>query len=609
MGSTHQFADVFPQTSEAQWKKLVETALKGGAFEKLIGKSADGLAIQPLYAQSSGPRAFKSKPGAWNVLARVDQPDFEAANLQALSDLEGGANGLHLIFAGSPSAHGFGLPMPTKADLATLFKDIHLQHGIAIELDLSPETFDAGALIADYAAGLGIAPNLINISFGFNPLGAMARAGGGYDWADVAPHFVSAVNSARKGGLSGPFVVADGRLVHDAGGSEAQELAFTLANAIANIRALEQSGIALEEARGMIGFRMASDADEFFSLAKFRALRRLWARIEAVMGLAHQPIHIHAESAWRMITKRDPWVNLLRTSVAAFSAGLGGADSISLLPFTQAIGLPDAFARRLARNTQLILLEESNLDKVADPAAGAGGFETLTEELCLKAWAIFQQIEAQGGLYAALKAGKVQAEIAAVKAARDKNIGRRKEAITGVSEFPNIHEADVPVLAKAPAPKLLHTGTFPALVAHRSSEAFEALRDAAEAAPVRPTVFLANLGTVADFNARSMFAKNFYEAGGLEALGNDGFASADELIAAYKESGAKIACLCSSDAIYAAQAEATAKALASAGAHVAFAGRPGELEAGLKAAGVRQFIFAGCDVLETLKAAHVLGGL
>ena len=595
----HNFADVFPHVSEHHWRSLVETALKGAAFDKLVSHTADGIVLQPLYPAAAGAHDTKARLGRWHNLARIDHSDFESANAQALDDLRGGASGLHIVFQNSIAAHGFGLPVPNKADIATLFQDIHLEYGIAIELDLSAETLTAAQLIADYVHAQGIAPNLLNISFGLNPLGLNARAGK----ASVPFDLVTSVQMAKKYGLNGPFALADGRIVHDAGGSEAQELAFVLANGLAHLRALEAGGFALNDARRILGFRMAADADQFLTLAKFRALRRLWAHVERSCGLAPEPIRIHATSAWRMMTRRDPWVNVLRAGTAAFAAGLGGADCISLLPFTQALGLPDPFARRLARNIQLILLEESNLDKVADPAAGAGGVEALTEALCEKAWGLFQSIEAQGGLAAALEAGTVQSDIAKVRAARDKNIARRKEALTGLSEFPNIHEADVAVLSLMPATAPLAAGV---LAPHRLAEAFEALRDAAEAAPLRPKVFLANLGTVADFNARSMFAKNAYEAGGIEALSNDGFATLDEMVAAYRNSGATLACLCSSDTVYAQQAETAAKALCLAGAQVAFAGRPAALEASLKAAGVVQFIFAGCDLIEALTTAQAL---
>jgi methylmalonyl-CoA mutase len=402
-------------------------------------------------------------------------------------------------------------------------------------------------------------------------------------------------------------------VIHNAGGSEAQELAFALSCALAYLRALEASGIALDDARRMVYFRLAADADQFLTIAKFRAIRKLWARVEEACGVAPAPAYVAAESAWRMLTRRDPYVNILRTTVAVFAAGLGGADAISVLPFTSAIGLPDRFARRIARNTQLILLEESNLAKVADPAAGAGGMEDLTQKLCAAAWALFQEIEKAGGAADALERGAIQAKVAATRAEREKAVARRRDAITGTSEFPDIHEAAVHVMDVAPRAASAERSPL-ALPRIRLSEPFENLRDASDralaATGARPKVFLANLGKLSDFTARTLYARNFFEAGGIEAVTNDGFAGRDDMIAAFKSSDAKLVCLCSSDKVYETEAIETAKALKAAGAdHIYLAGRPGELEAALKAAGVADFVYVGCDVLATLTAAHAILGL
>ena len=368
--------------------------------------------------------------------------------------------------------------------------------------------------------------------------------------------------------------------------------------------------MALETARGMIGFRVSADADEILGLAKLRALRRLWARVEEACGLTPAPIHIHAETSLRVMTRRDPWVNILRATVACFSAGLGGADAVSVLPFTQALGLPDDFARRIARNTQSVLLEEANLGRVSDPAAGAGAFETLTYALCEKAWALVQETERAGGFYGALASGALQNQIATTQQERARAIARRKDPITGTSEFPNVAEAPVEVLAPLPeaqpAPAL--PISLPALSLHRDAEAFEALRDRADAEALqtgtRRSVFLANLGPVAAFTARSMFAKNVFEAGGVLAPGNEGFADEESLAEAFKTSGAALACICSSDPLYEEWGQKAARALVKAGArHIYLAGRPGAAEAAWKEAGVSGFIFAGCDVIAVLDEA------
>jgi len=296
-------------------------------------------------------------------------------------------------------------------------------------------------------------------------------------------------------------------------------------------------------------------------------------------------------------------VNMLRVTIAAFAAGLGGANAVTVVPFTAAIGLPDAFARRVARNTQLVLLEESNLAKVADPAAGSGGIEDLTDQLCRAAWKLFQEIEKAGGIASALESGFVQNKVAETRTAREKAIAARKDPLTGTSEFPHLSENPVKVLqAATQASQAFSENALPCI---RLAEPFEKLRDASDAmlkqSGARPKVFLATLGKPADHIARATFARNFFEAGGIEAIE---FAGGD-LAAAFKASGAKLACLCSSDEIYAEQAVDAARALASAGAaQIYLAGRPGENAETLQKAGVKSFVYAGCDAPATLRAAH-----
>jgi methylmalonyl-CoA mutase len=545
-------------------------------------------------------------------MQRVDHPDPAAANAEAQHDLENGATGLSLIFASSVGAYGYGLAASEEA-IARALEGVHLDAGIALELDLSPQAKDVAAWLAALAKRRGIAPTATNIRFGFDPIGAMALRGGSpLPWSGLAPMFSAMVSDLAAQGFRGPFAAADGRVIHNAAGSEAQELAYVLSVAVAYLRALEAGGIALDAARRMIYFRPVADAAQLLTIAKLRALRKLWARVEVTCGLAPAPPFLAAETAWRTMSRRDPYVNMLRATIAAVSAGLGGADAVTVLPFTIALGLPNRFARRIARNTQLVLLDESNLAKVADPAAGAGGVEHLTAQLCQAAWSLFQEIERAGGALAALEQGLIQQKVAAVRAERQAAVARRKDALTGTSDFPDLAEAPVAVLDVPPVvvPPYPVTHTFEPLPSIRLAEPFEALRDESDRmlteTGVRPRVFLANLGKLSDFMARATFAKNFFEAGGIEAVSHDGFASRDEMVAAFKTSGAKLACLCSSDAIYAGEAVAAARALAAAGAHLALAGRPGEQEQALRAAGVQIFIFAGCDVLASLRAAYDL---
>jgi len=608
-------ADFAPATYE-DWRKLVDVALKGAPFEKLVGKTYDGLTIEPIYPRARGATPVAGRPAGWpwQIMQRIDHPDAAQANTQAVHDLENGASGLTLVFAGANGAYGFGLE-PTAEAVEKALEGIFVDAGISIELELGPQSRMAAIHFAEYVKRKGLDPAACEIRFGLDPLGACAVWGSSpYSWPEIVPAVTGAIKGLAEIGFNGPFAAADGRVMHDAGGSEVQELAFVLAGGVAYLRALEQAGVDLEDARGMVYARLSADADQFLTMAKFRALRLLWARIEQACGLRPKPIYIAAQTAWRMLTQRDPYVNMLRATMATFSAGLGGANAVTVLPHTLALGLPDPFARRVARNTQLVLLQESNLAKVSDPAAGSGGIESLTRQLCEAAWALFQEIENAGGTFAALEQNLIQRRVAATRASREQNFARRKEVLTGATEFPNLHEFQVAVLDAKPVvlpPYGEAKFNFDALAAMRLAEPFEALRDRSdrilENKGTRPKIFLANLGTAADFTARATFAKSFFETGGIEALDTHGFTDPAAVGAAFRDSGAALACLCSQDKIYAELAVPAAKALQAAGAkHIYLAGRPGEQEAALRAAGVEDFFFAGVDVLAMLQEVYRL---
>ncbi|HXW41059.1 MAG TPA: methylmalonyl-CoA mutase subunit beta [Xanthobacteraceae bacterium] len=603
------FAGDFPAATPADWRKLVDAALKGAPFSRLASKTYDGLTIEPLYERAGAARAVVGRtPGtAWTVMQRVDHPDPAAANAQARDDLANGATGLVLVFAGSVSANGFGLAA-SAASLARVLEGIDLAAGLAIDLNLSPATRHIVGDLASLVTDRGIAPAATDLRFSINPIGGFAATGRSpRAWSDLAPSFAATI--AGLAGFRGPFAVADGRVIHNAGGSEVQELAFALASAVAYLRALEAGGMTLEAARDAVYFRLTADADQFLTMAKFRAARKLWARVEAACGLKPKPLLLTAETAWRTMTRRDPYANMLRAAIAVAAAGFGGADAITVLPHTAPLGLPDAFARRMARNTQLVLLEESNLARVADPAAGAGAIEALTEQLCAAAWQAFQEIEAAGGAWAALQQGLIQRKVAAVRAARQEAVARGKEVLTGTNGYPDLHETAPAVLDIAPvnpAPEQAATLTAEPLPRLRLAEPFEELRDRSDRilakTGARPKIFLAALGTPAQFTARATFAKNFFAAGGIEALegGPDDFTA----------SLTRLVCLCSSDEVYDKEVPSAAAALKAAGArHIYIAGRPAEREAALRGAGIQSFIYGGCDALSTLAAAYdILSG-
>jgi len=610
----------FPPVTETEWRKLVEAALKGADFDKrLVSRTYDELRIEPLYPRAAGakPVAGRRPGAAWSVMQRVDHPDPAAANAQALEDLENGATGLTLVMAGSTNANGYGLD-PSPETLARVLEGVKLDAGTRIDFDQGPASLSVARHFAELVRAQNGRPDAVDIAAGIDaaagvdPIAAFALSGHTkLSWNELSTDFVAAARELGERGFRRSFAAADGRTIHNAGGSEGQELSFAIASAVEYLRAFEKDGVSPDIARDMIYFRLSADADEFLTIAKFRALRKLWARVEETCKLTPKPAYVAAETAWRMMTKRDPYVNMLRTTVAITAAGLGGADSITALPHTAALGLPDAFARRVVRNAQLILLEESHLAKVTDPAAGSGAIEDLTNKLCTAAWNKFQEIELHGGVWTALENGFIQSSVASVRSERQQAAARRRDAITGTSDYANLGENIAVTLDVA---KIIPTKeTAPAIAVQalprtRLAEPFERLRDASdrilEKTGTRPKVFLANLGKVSDFTARTTYAKNFYEAGGIEALTNDGFNGRADIVAAFKGSGARLACLCSSDKVYANEAAETAKALTDVGAIVHLAGRPGENETKWRQAGIKAFIYAGCDTLATLQAAH-----
>lgn len=440
-------AATFPPATHAQWRKLVDGVLKGARFEdRLTSKTADGLTIEPLYPRASDAAPITGRPAGarWRVMARIDHPDPDACNAEVLHELDNGADGLVLIPAGAIGAHGYGFaagPHSVEQALA----GVHLDAGITIALEHSPYAPDVPSALAKLVERQRLSPATIDIRFGLDPLGAFAQHGRlTAPWHELVRDLASTAADLSKRGFAGPFATADGRVVHDAGGSEAQELALALASAVAYLRAFEAGGIGLDAARRMISFRLTADTDQFLTIAKFRALRRLWARVEASCGVSPAPTLVEAETAWRTITKDDPYANILRATIAVFSAGVAGADAITVIPFTAARGLSDRFARRVARNTQLVLLEEAGIAHVADPTAGTGWSEDLTDRLCRAAWTLFQEIEAAGGAAIALERGLIQAKVAVARTAREQALADKKEALIGASEYPAL--VDVPVL-------------------------------------------------------------------------------------------------------------------------------------------------------------------
>ena len=503
------------QPDDAVWAVLTRTTL-------------DGLAIPPLGTPDLLDRlATSGRPAradGWAVRTRVADRD------QALVDLDNGATSLWVDAA---------------ADLTVLLD--------GVLLDLAPVVLDGTT--PDRARAFLDLLTYVDPADGTN-LGADAA---GDDLTEIA-------GLAREAGVLA--AVVDGTAVHDRGATDVQELGQALATGASYLRTLAAAGFEVSEAAGLVEFRLAATADQFTTIAKFRAARRLWARMLELSGAEGVPMRIHAVTSRPMMSRYDPWVNMLRTTVAAFAAGVGGADAVTVVPFDSPLGEPDDFGRRIARNTSSLLLAESHLGRVADPAGGAWAVEKLTDDLALAAWDELGRIESEGP-------EAFDARVAEAAARRDDEVAHRTRPLTGLSEFPHAGET---------LPERDGAGDG----VRRWGAGFEELRDEPAATPV----FLATMGSVAAHTARAGFATNLFATGGVAvdvAGPTDGIES---VIAAYD--GQPVACLAGSDAAYDEWGAGLVTALREAGVrHVVVAGRAD--------VGADDQCHAGMDALDFLR--------
>jgi methylmalonyl-CoA mutase len=607
-----------PPAREA-WLALVGKVLKGADFdERLVARTADGLAIQPLYTRADAvERAAPTPrtayfPNGWDVRQHHAEPDAKLANAAILEDLGAGATSLLLQIRAPGQA---GLPYGAEG-LRQALQGVFLD-GCTIALDAGENTMDAAGSLIELWREAGIGDNRRRGAFNLDPLGVLARTGTLYYPAQRSCDIAAGLANDCRTMSNVTALLADGRPYHEAGGSEAQELAAMLATLVAYLRACEAAGLPPRSAFGKIALALAADADLFLTIAKMRAARRLVARAAHACGATHavEAVNLWAVTSQRMMARRDPWVNMLRTTIACAGAALGGADAITVLPYTWAMGKPDVFARRIARNTHLVLQQESSLGRVMDPAHGAWFIEKLTDELAQAAWALFQAIEAKGGIGAALEGGFIQAEVARVAEARARDIACGRQELTGVSAFPLNGEDGVKAEPFPPAEPIVQGGTaVEPLKPRRLAEPFERLRDAADRHEARtgrrPQVFLACLGELASHSVRATWASNFLAAGGIDAVASEPLLSSVNAGRAFALSGAAVACLAAADAVYAELGEASAAALKAAGAaQVLLTGRPRGQQAQLEAAGVDMFIFAGADAPTILSRLHSALGI
>ena len=676
---TLHIRDDFPAIDYTAWREVAERDLRGAPFDKrLVTRLYEGIQVQPLYmaehapatdpglpgqgSRTRGGQAASDRHGGWDIRQSQSHPCPGEANKLLLADLAGGCSGTTLRYHpearrsaanADPMQAGDGIHIDRVADLDCVLQNVDLAC-VDCGLDAGGAAVPAAVQLLALYRQRGVALSDSRLHLNIDPLASLAATGclpGGLDaQLQGAAHLLQHLEQAHP--LASVLAVSS-RPYHEAGGHAVQELAAILASGVAYLRRLEELGCDPDLVAARTLLQVPVGCDQFLEIAKLRALRRVWTRLLEACGVAVPALRIQAQISARMLTRCDPWVNILRGTVAGFAAAVGGADAVDLAAYDHLLGPSAANARRLARNTQIILQEESHLGAVTDPGGGSWYVESLTEELAGKAWSEFQRIEAAGGMLSALRDRSFRDAIKEVWTARSANLGKRKDPITGVSEFPNIDEViperptpspaqlrectsasdatasdatavDVALDAVSDSADLagaiaaaqagadladLAAALLPgdevemkSFTAHRFAEGFEALRQASAEAANRPTAFLANLGPVAEHTVRATWIANVVEAGGIRALRNDGFGEIAACVEGLRASGVGIVVICGTDERYAEWLPELVPALQAAGARqVLVAGRPtADQDAAWRAAGVAGFVYLGCPILELL---------
>jgi len=687
----------FATIDHAGWQKQVELELKGALFAKrMVSRIYEGIELQPLYTEEMYPTAGDPAglPGyqpfvrgarplgnvltGWDVRQEHAHPDPVVANAEILEDLNGGVTsiGLRLDAAArqgldADDRRASELTGRDGVSLSTVADVMRLAQGV--RLDVAGLHFDAGAaflpvagLYVAAAKQAGVPPGDLLGGFNADPLKTLVRDGHLPVPLDTAlSQMADLATWTAKNAPRMTSVEVSTMPYHNAGATAVADIGFMVATGLDYLRALTGAGLDVDTAARQITFSMGLGCRFYLAIAKIRAARKLWADVIAASGgsAAAQKMTLRVSTGRRVMATRNQSLNILRNTVACYAGAIAGADSITTTPFDTPTGLPCEASRRNARNTQLILAEECHLARVVDPAGGSWYIEWYTNEVASRAWAVFQQVEAQGGMLKAAASGWVEQQIKPTETAREKDIAVRKVAVTGVSEHPTLterrteqeqpnfrqlavvaaqrlsnwrrHHSDSPAFAALGSVptgggvltmaalsaaeggatlgqivrKLTPDGVEPTLMApltvHPYDEAFEELRDAAEVFESkhgnRPRVYLAGVGSIAEQVARKNYARNFFEAGGFDVLGREAKFDIAEAASAFAVSGAKIAVICSTDKRYATAVAELAPKLKAAGARtVILAGHPGESEAAYRAAGVDRFIYMRCDVLEAL---------
>ncbi len=603
----------FPPVSTQQWMDKITADLKGADYnKKLVWKTNEGFEVQPFYrAENMGEVSFlNSLPGEfpfvrgtkktnneWLVRQSIAVTDLAEANKKALNYLMRGVDSLAFVFNGGDL---------TVANLEVLLKDVCLP---AVEINfVGTCSVKATEAFVAYVKKAGYDLAEVSGSVEYDPFGKFAVTG---VLRNGAEHVLA--NAAKLIGQTSEMkkfktLAVNGKNFGNAGASAVQELGFSLAQGAEYLTALTEKGVEIDAVAKKLKFNFSVSANYFMEIAKLRAARLLWAQIVKAYGPKCEcsaKMTIHTETGSWNKTVYDAYVNMLRTQTEAMSASIGGADSITVLPFNAAYEASNEFSDRIARNQQLLLKEESHISKIVDPAAGSYYIEELTAAIAENAWKLFIDVQEKGGFIAALREGFIQAEVKKMAAKRDGNVAIRRENLLGVNQFPNFTEkveGELDAAVFAPVDLTTEGAEIETLKPYRGAQAFEALRyktDVYAKTNKRPLTFMLTIGNLAMRKARAQFACNFFAVAGFDVLDNNGFKTVEEGVEAAQKAGAAIVVICSSDDEYAELAPAAFEAVGGKAIFVV-AGAPACTD-DLKAKGITNFISVKSNLLAELK--------
>ena len=604
------FSD-FPPVATQEWMDKIMADLKGADYEKkLVWKTNEGFKVKPFYRLEDleGMKTTEGLPAEYPYIRGNKKDDntwFIRQDIRVENPAEANAKALDLLNKGVDSL-GFHIKAKDlDADyIHTLLKDICCD---CIELNFKTcqrHTVQLASLLTEYFKEKGYAPEKLHGSLDFDPISRMMKKGKDMSaLLDTAKELVEILDAYPNFRC----IAVNSVDLNNAGAYIYQELGYALAWGNEYLNRLIEAGIPAEKAAKKIKFNFGISSNYFMEIAKFRAARLLWANIVNEYKPACQcacQMAVHAETSQFNLTLFDSYVNLLRTQTEAMSAALAGVDSITVTPFDKAYETPNDFSERLARNQQLLLKEESHLNRVVDPAAGSYYIENLTASIAKQAWELFLKTEDEGGMLKAVLSGSIQESVNNSNQARHEAVSKRKEILLGTNQYPNFTELSggkTPLEHACCCHGHEHEGQmFATLNTSRAASEFEELRLQTEHSGKRPKAFMLTIGNLAMRQARAQFSCNFLACAGYEVIDNLGFPTVEEGIEAALKAQADIVVICSSDDEYAEYAIPAFKALDGRAMFIV-AGAPACMDE-LKAAGIENFIHVRCNVLETLKA-------